>query len=364
MRVHRDLSLAVLGSVLILGCGGDPPEPERVIRPVRYQEVYSTGSGRVRSFSGVAKAGMETNLSFKVAGTIRRLPVKVGDQVRAGQLIADLDPEDYELQVQDAEAALSRSQAESRNAEADYERVRALYENKSASLNDLDGARATSESAKAQVSSAEKRLEMAQLQLSYTRLSAPVAGGISAVDVEVNENVGTGRRVVLLTGESELEVEVSVPEGMITSIREGDEAIARFDALPDQDFAATVTEVGVSATGGATTYPVTVSLAENPEAVRPGMAATVNFQFESQGGPDVILVPAHAVSEDAAGRFVYVVEPTGDGLGIARRREVVVGEISDLGLEILSGLSNGDLLVTAGVSRIRDGLEVKVSAEP
>jgi RND family efflux transporter MFP subunit len=167
-----------------------------------------------------------------------------------------------------------------------------------------------------------------------------------------------------LTGESELEVEVSVPEGMITSIREGDEAIARFDALPDQDFAATVTEVGVSATGGATTYPVTVSLAENPEAVRPGMAATVNFQFESQGGPDVILVPAHAVSEDAAGRFVYVVEPTGDGLGIARRREVVVGEISDLGLEILSGLSNGDLLVTAGVSRIRDGLEVKVSAEP
>ena len=115
MRFVRSAVFLVMMSQ-VWGCGGGEPDVEPLVRPVRYEEVYSTGSGRVRSFSGVAKAGVETNLSFKVSGTVRRLEVKVGDRVRAGQLIADLDPEDYELQVQDAEASLARGTAELRNA--------------------------------------------------------------------------------------------------------------------------------------------------------------------------------------------------------------------------------------------------------
>lgn len=356
--------LAVSGT-LVPGCGKKDAGPEQVIRPVRYQQVYAMGGDRERSFSGVAEASMESRLSFKVSGTVRRVPVKVGDTVQAGQLLAELDPEDYDLQVQEAQASLARAQAEARNAEADYGRVRALYENSNASKNDLDAARAGSESAQAQVKAAEKHLELARLQKSYTRLNAPADGAIADVTIEVNENVSPGQPVVLLTAGSEIEVRVSVPEALIASVREGEDATAQFDALPGQRFAARVTEVGVAPTGGATTYPVKVTLVEVPETVRPGMAATVNLRSSSGGsGADRYVVPPGAVGEDQEGRFVFLVEETTEGMGVAHRHPVRVGELTDQGLEITEGVSDGDLLVTAGVTKLEDGQAVRLTTAP
>lgn len=346
---------------LLAGCGGKDAEPEPVIRPVRTQVVYAAGADRERSFSGVAEASMESRLSFKVSGTVRRVPVKVGDTVEAKQLLAELDPEDYDLQVQEAQAALTRAKAEARNAEADYGRVRALYENGNASKNDLDAARAGSESAQAQVKSAEKRLELARLQKSYTRLTAPAAGAIADVTVEVNENVSPGQPVVLLTAGSEIEVKVSVPEALIASIQEGEDASVAFDALPGRRFQARVTEVGVAPTGGATTYPVKVTCLDAPDNVRPGMAATVSLRSSTGGGADVIVVPPAAVGEDPEGRFVFLVEETEEGMGIARRHPVQVGELTDQGLTITEGLADGDLLVTAGVTKLEDGQRVRLT---
>jgi RND family efflux transporter MFP subunit len=208
-------------------------EAEPVIRPVRYQVAYSTGGDRVRSFSGTARAGVESRISFKVPGTIRQVPVEVGDEVTAGQLLADLDDQDYRLQVQRAEAGLSQARAQARNAEADYARARQLWENANLSLSELDAARTASESAASSVNAYERELELARLQLSYTRLRAPVAGAVASVSVEVNENVRTGQVVVLLTSGSNLEVEVDVPGVLITGIVEGDEVNVAFDALPD-----------------------------------------------------------------------------------------------------------------------------------
>lgn len=343
------------------GCSGDKPESEPVIRPVRTMTVYSTGAGRTRTFSGTAEAGIEASLSFKVAGTVREVPVKVGDRVEKGDLLAALDPADYRLQVQEAEASLTRAQAESRNARSDYDRVRSLYENNNASRNDLDAARAGAESAEAQMKSAEKRLEQARLHLSYTRLSAPMAGAVSSVDVEVNENVAVGTPVVQLTGGSDIEVKVSVPEALISSIREGDPATVEFDALSSgQSMTGTVTEVGVSTGRGATTYPVTVRLEGNPDEIRPGMTAQVQLRFPGSGDKDRFLVPPGAVGEDREGRFVFLAEAAGEGMGVVKRREVEVGGLTDEGLEILSGLEEGDLLVTAGVNKLQDGTRVRI----
>jgi hypothetical protein len=116
----------------------------------------------------------------------------------------------------------------------------------------------------------------------------------------------------------------------------------------------------VAATSQGTTFPVTVVLAhENPD-IRSGMAAQVAFKFESAGKKERIIVPPVAVSEDRKGRFVFIVEPEKPGFGIVHRRNVTVGELSDEGLEILEGLFDGDLLVTAGVTQIVDGQEVKL----
>jgi RND family efflux transporter MFP subunit len=350
--------LAVL--VLLAGCGQQQPATEQIIRPVRYARVYATGPERVRTFSGTAQAGLESQLSFKVAGTIARLAVRVGESVRSGDLIAALDDNDYRLQVQEAAAALAQAQAQQRNAKNSYERVQALYENGTASKQDLDAARAGFESAAAQVVSIQKRLELANLQVEYCRLGAPFDGKVAEVRVDESENVGAGQPVVLLTAEGRPEVAVAVPEVLIAQIDEGSGATVTFDALPGMPLPAVVTEVGVASTGFATTFPVTVRLQQQAPEVRPGMAAEVAFRFETAGAQEAMIVPAVAVGEDRRGRFVFVIEPAGDELGIARRREVRVGALTAEGLEILAGLQEGELVVTAGVSRISDGQKVKL----
>lgn len=366
VMIRHTLFFLVLCVMLLSAgsCGRKEPEPQPVIRPVRFEVAFSTGSARVRTFSGVAEAGVASRLSFKVAGTVRRVPVEVGDQVRAGDLIAELDPEDYELQLEEAEAALARARAEARNAEASYDRVRALYENRNASRQDLDAARAGSESATAQVEAAEKKVELARLQVGYTRLLAPVDGAIASVSVEVNENVASGREVVLLTAGGETKVTIAVPEALISGVREGDPATVTIDALPGLEFPATVTEVGVSATEMATTYPVTVLLDEESPEVRPGMAAEVAFRFGGADERERFLVPVSAVGEDGEGRFVFVIEPTEEGLGTAHRRAVSIGALTTEGIEVVRGLVDGDILVTAGVSRLEDGQTVKLPISP
>lgn len=353
---------SLLLAVLLTACSTEEPQIREVLRPVRYQPVFASGGTRVRAFSGVAKAAVESNLSFKVGGTIEALMVKVGDNVAAGQNIARLDATDYRLRVQEAEASLKQAEAQLRNASANYERVQALYENRNASRNDLDAARAAAESADATVASAKKRLELARLQLDYTTLHAPIAGAIAEVPVDVNENVASGRTIAVLTSGGDLEVEVAVPEILISQIREGDAVTATFDAISDRRYNGRVSEVGVASTATVTTFPVTIILDKADEAIRPGMAAEVSFTFQSRHDREMFVVPPVAVGEDREGRFVFVVSSVEPGVGQVERRPVVVGDLTEDGLEISQGLADGEWLVTAGVSKLTDGQRVKLPA--
>jgi RND family efflux transporter MFP subunit len=274
-----------------------------------------------------------------------------------------LDPTDYELQVQEAEASLIQAEARARQVESDYDRVRGLYENRNAAKADLDAGRAEAESARAQIDASVKRLEQARAQLSYTRLRAPTAGSIAFVPVEVNENVTSGREIALLTAGSRPDVNVAVPESLIGEIQRGEAVTVTFDAFPGSNFAGVVTKVGVAATDLASTFPVTVQLREETETVRSGMAANVAFAFGSTDERERYLLPPQSVLEDRDGRFVFVVEPKESGLGVVRRKPVTVGDITGEGLEVLDGLSDGDRVVTAGVSQIHEGLEVELLEE-
>ncbi len=288
--------------------------------------------------------------------------VKVGDHVKAGDLIAELDPMDYRLQVEETEASLERARADLRNAEAKYARVRALYENRNASRDDLDAARAGAESARAQVHSIEKRLELVGSQLRYTRLVAATDGAIAEVNAEVNENVQAGQTVVLLTSGTRPEVKVGMPESLIAQVEAGGKVSVAFDSTPGETFTAVITEVGV-VTGMSTTYPVKVRLVEADPDVRPGMAAEVAFRFGSEDDRERFLVPPVAVGEDRNGRYVFVVEQGSEGFGLTRRRPVAVGELREEGIEILEGVSEGDLVVIAGISKIVDGQKVRLLPE-
>lgn len=354
------LAVAWTLALVVTACDQEPPAAEPVLRPVRYQEVVATGGKRTRTFSGVARAGTESRLSFRVAGTIERINATVGQEVTAGTVLARLDAKDYQLQVREAEAGVAQAEAALRNAEAEYNRVGELYENQNASKSQLDGARAQAESARAQVEGARNRLALARSQLDDTTLRAPVAGSVAEVPVEVNENVRAGQMVVHLSSGSRLEVEVGVPEVLIAQIREGEPVDVAFDALPGERFAAAVTEVGVAATGAGTTFPVTVRLTRSEPAIRSGMAAEVTFRLANGDSAARIVVPAVAVGEDRQGRFVFVVEDRGDGTAVVHRRAVEVGELTSDGLEVSAGLEDGEIIATAGVRRLTDGLAVKL----
>ncbi len=337
-----------------LAACGDPPPPEPVIRPVRAVVARAAGADQVRAFSGVARAGVESTLSFRVGGVISRVAVRVGERIPAGALIAELDPVDYELQVREAEAALRQAEARAGNAAADLRRVRNLYENDNASRTDLDAAMAASDSAAAQVESTGQRLDLVRRQLGYTRLAAPVAGAIAAVAAEANETVTPGTPIVVLAASGPPEVGFAVAEALIREIRAGMAATIQFDSIPGESFAGTVTEVGVASTAVGTTFPVTVRL-DGAAGIRSGMAALVEIVFPGDDSSPRFVLPGQAVAEDQAGRFVFVAEPSGDGLAEVRRREVTVAGFAADGIEVTSGIEEGDQVVTAGVGRLLDG---------
>lgn len=351
----RCFGLAAL-LALLAGCGEEAPAPELPLRTVRHVAVTPEPGLRVRSFSGVSRAAQQASLSFKVAGTISALDATTGGRVRKGQVIAELEPSGFRLQLQQAEAELLRAEAERRNAAANYERVKGLYENRSASRTELDAARAASESTNALVSAAARAVELARLNLSYTRLT--VGQGCSVVDVVagVGENVGGGQPVVEVNCGDYLEIAITVPETLIANFSWGLFGEVTFDSLPGRTFQGVVSEVGIAATG--TAFPVTVRV-EGTEEVRSGLAAQVDFAFDR--GESTTVLPAVSVAEDERGRFVYtLVDGDEAGVGVIRRKPVEVGELTSRGLEVISGVAPGDRVVTAGISVIRDGMKVKV----
>lgn len=364
-RMTRLLLAAALGcSALLQGCGKqEAPPAEPMIRPVRYQQVRLAGAARERIFTGVAQAGTESRWSFKVAGTLSTLNVKVGDGVRQGQVIAELDPRDYQLRVQEASAALAQARAELENAEANLKRIRGLYENSNASEADLDATLTRVQVTEATIDSLEKQKSLAELQVDYCVMKAPEGGLVSEVPVEINENVQAGQVIAVVTSGSLPEVQVDVPEVLIAEVQQGSAVQVTFASVPGRVYAGKVTEVGVSASRALSTFPVTVVLQRPDRRILPGMAAEVRFRFGRQSTQDRFIVPTHAVAQDRQGTYVYVLEEQGEGKGAVRRREVQVGEVVREGIEILNGLEDGDLIVTAGVSKIQDGETVRIREE-
>jgi membrane fusion protein, multidrug efflux system len=327
-------------------------------RPVKVEQVQEYGREEERFFNGTARAEVETKLSFKVAGTIEKLPVQSGMYVKAGDLIAQLDPLDYQLQEQEAQASLLDAEAKMRNALSDYARIRELYETKSVSRQELDAARTAADSSKANVKAATKRLEQAKAQLDYTTLRAPSDGALFSVPVEERENVTVGQTIAVIHLGNLINVEVPMPENYIAEIKKGEDVRVTFDSQPGKSFTASVFKIGV-ASGASTTFPVTVKLKEAAAGIKPGMTAEVLFHFKAKEGGGVI-VPASAVIGENGARFVFVVHRGADNVATVERRSVEIGRITNQGMQILKGLQAGDWIVTAGGTFLQDGEKVRV----
>ncbi len=362
MKVKNLIRVAIISNLILLlvSCAGENKQSVEIIRPVRYQEVKMYRGQQTRTFSGVSKASLETNLSFKVSGTIKQINAKVGNQVNAGQLIAVLDATDYKLQLEQTKSSLTQAEVQMRNAKSNYERISILYENGSTSINSYEQAKTTYESAKAIVNSTRKQVQLAQQSVNYTHLKVPISGRVANINAEINENVSAGFSVVTISSGSDIEVTVGMPESFIAMVKESDTVIVKFSSLPDDNFVGIVSEVSYTIGSESTTYPITINLENPSKDIRPGMTADIIFNLSSETGKEIILVPTVAVADDNAGNFVYVVEKLNGDTAIVHKRAVTVGNLTGEGIEISEGLIYGELVVTAGISKLSEGLKVKI----
>ena len=344
-------------------CGKSDESAEERLRPVRYVTVSDASVFRDRSFSGTSKSSRESRLSFKVSGTIMNAPVQIGQRLKAGDLIAEIDPASYVLQAQQAKASLVEAQANDRRATANYERTKGLYANDNASLNDLESARAEAESASAVVGSAGKALEIARLNVSYTKLTAGTDCSIASLDLEVNENVAAGQQVAAVSCGDVYEVTLDLPESLIGDVDELMPVSVRFGSIPNEEFSGVISEVAVASTAGSAAFPVVIKITGSHPLLRSGLAADVTFQFYSAAAQGGVVLPVAAVIRDPQGTFVFVAEPAEVAdEAVVRRRAVTLGELSQSGIEVAEGLQLGDRVITAGISVIRDGQRVLISA--
>ena len=341
------------------GCG-DEPQVAEPIRPVKYAEALPASAVQSQRFAGTAKAGLEARLSFRTGGLIESIGVKVGDQVQAGQRIAMLDNRDAVLAHQRARAALENARVQRANAQSRLIRVRQLYQADNVSLAEYEQARNGFASATSSYESAQKSLDLQARQLGYNEIYAPIAGIVTAVHNAVNEVIQAGAPLVELSAGEDIEMEVGVPEGYIAQIRTGQHARVRFSALPGMDFSGRVREIAY-ALGASSTYPVIVQLDAPSRSIRPGMAGDVEFSFGAgEPSEDPLVVPVKAVGEDANGQYVFVIDGVENGVGTVRRRPVRVGSLLADGFVVEEGLTERELVATAGLRSLLSGMKVRL----
>lgn len=361
---HNNLMMKVIYismvSLLLNACAEESAPVEEVLRTVQYQIVSPAAVANQRIFSGTARSSQQSRLSFKVGGTISKLPVKVGDKLKEGQLIASLDSSTYELQAAQSSASLAQAKATERNVASIFQRTKSLYENNNASRTDLDSSRASSESAVAQSRAAGKALALARLNVDYTRLKAPYDCVVSTVDVEVNENVVSGSNVITVDCGNQLEVLVAIPDSLISKVTKVQPVSVQFDSIKGQTFKGIIDVIGVAVGGNGSTFPVTIKVIDPDKQLRSGLAAEVSLQFSNDNALELYL-PASAVNGDSEGSYIFIAEPSIENQAVVRKRRIQVDGLSSNGLKVVSGLKAGEYVITAGVKTIRADMTVLLS---
>lgn len=338
----------------VSGCKNKKATVEEVIRPVKTVKVGESRFDRQWSFSGTAEDALESELSFRVGGKIISFPGdQIGRKFKAGEVIAKLDPSDYELEVHQIEAQLEQVRANYTFSKADVKRVTQLYNRKVASKSELDQAVADFKSKEAQLNATAKMLDIARKKTKYTTLSAPFDGWVSKVNVNIHQNVQSGQEVVVFNAGRQMKMLISLPDTLISKINEGEVVEVTFDALPGKILKGVVMEVGVGATERSS-FPVKVYLNNSSKLLRSGMSGNVNFI--SRAKELQLFIPASAIVGDPDGsKHVWVVE---DGNKV-KSRTVKIGSLSSMGVIVKEGLKVGDTVVTRGVHSLKEGMKVK-----
>ena len=352
------MSLVILAPLVgLTACGDEAPPAEPVIRPIKILELNRDGGRQVLEFPGTVKAGLIAELAFEVSGKLEALPVTEGQKVEKGDLLAQIDPRDFQSKL-DAERAKERA------AKAEYDRTKTLFDESVTSQQQLDSKQRNYEVNRTNLARAQKALD-------DTRLIAPFAGTIARIEVQNFENVGSKQKVLVLENDSMFEVEANIPEQDAARMPPGltlEERSQRgtpevsISALKGRSFPAQLTEFATTADPKTRTFAATLSF-ENPGDVTLATGMTANVRFSVSAdivGETGLLVPSVAVMSDPAGQsIVWVIDSTSMK---AAARPVSVGGLSGDRIRVTDGLSGNEWVAVSGVAFLYEGMVVSRAA--
>ncbi|MEM6460851.1 MAG: efflux RND transporter periplasmic adaptor subunit [Pseudomonadota bacterium] len=366
--------LVGLGLVLlaVAACGRDDTRTgaiEPVVRGVKTCLVEDIEETVVRRYPSVLQPASTTTLSFEVTGRLEQVNLSVGQAVAAGDVIARIDPNSLQIQVDNAQAAVQQAESTARNAEADFRRKSQLVDQGVVTEAEADQAQTNMETSQAQVVQARKQLENAEEDLTKAVITAPFDGIVSSVDVDSFANITAGTPVATFYANDEFETSFTVNFDVVNRIAVGKLASVRLADDPSIILPAHVSELGTRA-DSVSAFPVVVALDESNDLLKAGMAVEITLEFAVPGGTGFLLpltvlpmrgdfdVPEEPNQPGSTALYVY-----DEASGTVKLRTVQVGGLRDNQLIVVDGLTPGERVACAGVSYLRDGMEARLLAE-
>jgi RND family efflux transporter MFP subunit len=347
--------IALLAAACVLsGCSKPLPAAE----PLRAVKVVTVGADVQRAsveYAGEVRARVESRLGFRVAGKIIRRSVELGQRVRAGDVLAQLDPQDYKLSVDAARAQLAAAATNRDLAAADFKRYKDLREQNFISSAELERRETTFKAAQAQFDQAQAQLTGQGNQVAYTALVADVSGVVTAVDAEVGQVLAAGTPVVRIAQDGARDVVFAVPEDKLQTMRVGVQALVKLWA-GNTTQQATVREVAASADPVTRTFSVKLAL-DAKDAAPLGATVSVTAAALGQGGAALLKLPTSAFLRDGSHSAVWVLDSASMTVKLT---PVEIATADGNEVVVRSGLVPGMQVVTAGVHVLQPGQKVSL----
>jgi multidrug efflux system membrane fusion protein len=352
--VNRNAIAFLFLGVLSFGCAKQEP-PAEGVRPARVVKVALGVQSHQANYSGEVRARFETALAFRVGGKIAKRHVEVGSIVKAGQVLAELDPQDLRLVEAANRAQLAAAQADFELAERDLKRYTDLLEKKFISLADYERRKNLFDTAKARFAQVKAQHEVSANQAAYGQLLADHDGVIVSIEAEAGQVVATGQPVMRLARPQEKEVVVSVPENRLAELSAAQDIRIGLWAEPGKLYRGRVREISPAADPVTRTYTAKVTVLDAVPAMQLGMTANVLL---GGGTPaPAAELPLTALYQQGGESAVWLVEPASSKVLLM---PVKVGEYREKTFTVLSGLKDGDSVVSAGVHKLVPGQQVRV----
>ncbi len=352
-------SVASTTLLTLTACSKPEPQPEP-IRSVKVITVGTQGLLAGHEYAAEVRARVESRLGFRVAGKITKRQAEVGQRVKAGQLLAQIDPQDYKLAADAGRAQVVAAATNRDLAAADFKRFSALKDQNFISGAELERREATLKAAQAQVEQAQAQLASQGNQAQYANLVADVSGIITAVEAEPGQVVSAGTPVVRIAQDGARDVVFNVPEDKLKTVAVGTSVAINLWAQ-GTTAQGKVREVAASADPVTRTFPVKVSVNSGDANKVPALGSTVNVvPPSSTAGVQAIKLPTSALFQVGQTSHVWVLDKTSMTV---KSTPVQIATADGNDAVIAGGIQSGDLVVSAGVHVLSPGQKVAIFKE-